>query len=73
MKYYDYFVSHHYQEKRGHGEGMCHVYMTAPVDNFRQVEKMANLVKESNDFETVVIVNFILLREVDGAEIEGER
>jgi hypothetical protein len=61
---YTYFVSYGFKTKdSATGNGNVTAKVNSPIDDCNKITEIENLIKEENDFEDVVISNFILLSE----------
>lgn len=63
MILYTYFVSFIWQDKHGHqGFRDCAAKGKAPLANYDEIQKMRDAIREENNYESVTILNFLLLK-----------
>lgn len=62
-KQYDYFVSFYFEtKKREYGWGNTHLISDRKITNYGIIKELSDKIKEDEDFYTVVITNYILLK-----------
>ena len=60
---YIYFVSYHTMSAEGNGLGNAEVEISAPISRAADITMIADYLKEKNNWDGVVILNYQLMRE----------
>lgn len=67
---YDYFVSYQYiSRKRGYGFGQINIISLSPIETQGHILEIRDYIQKQNDFDTVVILNYKLLCEINDVNI----
>jgi len=63
MTEYIYFVSFRAAEKRNRDAGNVRVVTTLPITTWEDIEGIEDTIRELHSFDSVVLINYQLLRE----------
>ena len=63
MKQFHYFVSYQYKNQEDYGFGQTNLVLKQLVSDAEQLDEIRNYLVDRFKFTSVVILNFILLRE----------